>query len=644
MVLLKSKVNTLFSGIYKSLFNDLYLIRTMLLPEYLTLCKILQSQMRIIMPNPNALKKQYGQAIVYVLVFTTALLLSVLMLYNSGKLTSEKMQLQNAADATAYSVSLLEARDLNFTAYTNRAMIGNEIAIAQLVGLYSWFDMLGSTLEFFEYYVLKPLDALAAGTLGILSPVLIVLRAIKAAIKTGIGVVKKGIRITGKLATQAVAAINLAYSYAQQGMHTVVTGLLIPLVISHVIKDNASGAKLSDFGFFSLGAHLSSYFIGPASFVRHNSKNAKDDLSQFMRRQYAATLNGSRDEFSFNRDSDGDGLVDNEGGSSFALFSMPKVSVSVDLALLRGGASFDMGIDLLRRGGTDLRYKEQAGKEYYSWTGVDLIGMDFWFALHVFTEIYVPFHWETLLDLNISPHLDVPFGIGTGQIAASQGVMRAPGMNSEKLGGNVGDAEYGHAPGDLPVTYNFPSPIPDWGVPMNMQQADSLMYNKHKGLPAFNSVVPLDKMDELKSAHPSFQFVDDLGFMAPYFVIGLVKEKDKIKTSEDILKTKAGKRLNLDNDLQDDELGTIARSEVYFSRPTDSLAAHFNRLDDRTEYGSTYNPFWQARLVDTQISERVIALLFQQKQIWALSGVSFSLPLGIGDFDFNDVLRDLGLI
>lgn len=59
-------------------------------------------------------------------------------------MSCEKRQLQNAADATAYNISTLEARDLNFSAYTNRSMVANEVALAQMVSLMSQADMTGS--------------------------------------------------------------------------------------------------------------------------------------------------------------------------------------------------------------------------------------------------------------------------------------------------------------------------------------------------------------------------------------------------------------------------------------------------------------------------------------------------------------------
>lgn len=77
-----------------------------------------------------------------ILMATVALLLvSAAMLYfmvNSGQAVTEKMRVTNAADAGAYSAGVVEARALNHDAYLNRAMVANEIAIAQMVSVGSW--------------------------------------------------------------------------------------------------------------------------------------------------------------------------------------------------------------------------------------------------------------------------------------------------------------------------------------------------------------------------------------------------------------------------------------------------------------------------------------------------------------------------
>lgn len=59
---------------------------------------------------------------------------------NSGQMVVEKMRLTNAADAAAYSAGVVQARALNYDAYTNRAVIANEIAVAQVLTIVSWSD------------------------------------------------------------------------------------------------------------------------------------------------------------------------------------------------------------------------------------------------------------------------------------------------------------------------------------------------------------------------------------------------------------------------------------------------------------------------------------------------------------------------
>ena len=60
-------------------------------------------------------------------------------MFSMGEQSIEKMKLQNTADAAAYSAAVAEARDYNFSAYTNRSMVANQVAVAQFVGLTSWF-------------------------------------------------------------------------------------------------------------------------------------------------------------------------------------------------------------------------------------------------------------------------------------------------------------------------------------------------------------------------------------------------------------------------------------------------------------------------------------------------------------------------
>ena len=65
-------------------------------------------------------------------------LTSLFFLFNTGQLSSEKTKLVNTADAVAYSAGVMHARALNFDAYNNRALMANEVLVAQMVSLASW--------------------------------------------------------------------------------------------------------------------------------------------------------------------------------------------------------------------------------------------------------------------------------------------------------------------------------------------------------------------------------------------------------------------------------------------------------------------------------------------------------------------------
>ena len=60
--------------------------------------------------------RQSGQAMIFGLLFLAAVLMVLLSLFNKGQLIKNRVQLENAADATAYSQAKLSARSQNFTA------------------------------------------------------------------------------------------------------------------------------------------------------------------------------------------------------------------------------------------------------------------------------------------------------------------------------------------------------------------------------------------------------------------------------------------------------------------------------------------------------------------------------------------------
>lgn len=84
--------------------------------------------------------RQDGQALIYGIFMLLVGSAALFFMFNTGQLTSEKTKLVNTADMVAYSAGVMHARALNFDAYTNRAMMANEVMIAQLVSVSSWIQ------------------------------------------------------------------------------------------------------------------------------------------------------------------------------------------------------------------------------------------------------------------------------------------------------------------------------------------------------------------------------------------------------------------------------------------------------------------------------------------------------------------------
>jgi hypothetical protein len=95
--------------------------------------------MHRLFPKPRrAHRKQRGQALIYGLFMLVCGMVALFFVFNTGQLSLEKTKLVNTADAVAYSAGVLHARALNFDAYTNRALMANDVMIAQTVSLSSW--------------------------------------------------------------------------------------------------------------------------------------------------------------------------------------------------------------------------------------------------------------------------------------------------------------------------------------------------------------------------------------------------------------------------------------------------------------------------------------------------------------------------
>lgn len=190
--------------------------------------------------------QQSGQALVYGLFMLMAGMAALYFLFNVGQLTQEKTKLVNTSDAVAYSAGIMHARAMNYVAYTNRALVADEVAIAQSVSLASWGKYLvehghnamalGCNPE--NYYVSEPAlelmvryapicfilgSAAQEGTSselavqGALGGLVVVAEASKKILETSQRLVKSGLRSERQAVMQEVANAN----YANDGGVTV---------------------------------------------------------------------------------------------------------------------------------------------------------------------------------------------------------------------------------------------------------------------------------------------------------------------------------------------------------------------------------------------------------------------------------------
>lgn len=85
--------------------------------------------------------RQRGAVLPIAIFFFAVLCVGLFAVYNMAQVTSEKRQLVNAADAIAFSTANIAAEGLNYTAYTNRAMISNYQSVGQLTAMWSTVGM-----------------------------------------------------------------------------------------------------------------------------------------------------------------------------------------------------------------------------------------------------------------------------------------------------------------------------------------------------------------------------------------------------------------------------------------------------------------------------------------------------------------------
>jgi hypothetical protein len=171
---------------------------------------------------------QRGNATLLTLFVFAVAGLAVFGLFNVGQQTTGKVRLQTVSDAAAYSVGTVVARDLNFKAYTNRAMVANQIAIAQIVGLASWAQMFNRAATNISYV------ASALSWIPVAGQIIV---TIARAIERGSSIVNNAIDRAAPALITAEEVLITALAEAQRAFH-VVTVVMAKDALSTVVEQS----------------------------------------------------------------------------------------------------------------------------------------------------------------------------------------------------------------------------------------------------------------------------------------------------------------------------------------------------------------------------------------------------------------------
>jgi putative Flp pilus-assembly TadE/G-like protein len=642
---------------------------------------------------------QSGQAMVFVLIFTTIMIVSMATLYKAGKLTSDKMELQNAADAAAYSVSVIEARDLNFASYMNRAIVANEVAVGQMMGLASFAYHWRSFHDYLKLYS-TPLKTPPITPLGT------ALEGMANAFRTtGDRLINNnrfpGLPFFANHATTMVHYINWFYGGSQRLFHLASTAYALGAIDEMIEQNGPEDAELSEFGMLSLIGHLATYGALPGlpgeKFTRSYDPRRRSDFADFQADiagntdaggygRLAALIHESADPFTnargwvfdffkeMNKITPLPGFLYSErNGQGWFGPDIGGTLNFLDTLYVQTRIWLQIHIDLTRAGGSELRpiprttgprnRRNQVSGERFNWSSVDTtnlgLGVDGGAVARVRicdpTGVFGCSGWATILNVQlvavndrITASVGLPLGFGTltlidtpfptnvpfgaAFVQAGKDTSRHSGANTNFMTSNrtqIGTTNATTAPfrGPIPVgryqdypNYDGPSEWPDaayggaansllaWEFPLppgifyQAGMTNRRINNRYAGLPAYIDTANNNPIQ---------------GSGGPNLVLGVTLSeanfdlKNPAPGQPQANETEPEGRFKINERMANNEIHAIAKSEVYFKRPTD--LSYFRRGDGQTEYGSTFNPYWNARLVETSHADRDLALFMEQQ-------------------------------
>lgn len=619
----------------------------------------------------TAAPRQRGQAMVLMAMFLTALMLSFLVLFNISQINIDKVKVQNAADAVAYSSAVLEARHLNFVAYTNRAMIANEVAIGQTIGLVTWLQKWSGT-----FATLGNLSKQLAAIPIAGPPISAALQAFFGALSNAVGQFSNVMAKFANVYAKLVSGFNTFIGYSQTAFRVgtyesmlVISGSMqqasndigIPSAIRNLvtrgepglIQRNAPGARIGSVSQFVQFMNMLLFEkynknCKPADALKGSPTNDVLDENLACMKQMAAAVNDSRDLWSEDR-------------SNNKLVTPPIPPLVINIPILGKFGLNDFSFGLQQHGGSTLRFISGSGpsahRGHFNWSSMDTSALQLRLGIYLFGHL-----------IRIDPEL--PMGWGTMQmshkdrrdkrdykLATAPLPTVADGGTELLIAG--WNAAYGQTWDMIPATSFMAStgiaPPPLWGTGNPTLKEGS-----------YGDLAPFHTIDPDYASHTFSNFTVNLKMLAPPpFVVWVYMPEKETHTSDNLrnpANNPAGE-LALDNMAAGDSSNDAVRLPPPFSQKPgiQAIAAagvYYQRFDyshpdgdededgspDDPEEANAFSPYWSARLVAVDNAVLLAAMTSQEPSLaWAFSGVQQSSLAMAGDAEniAQDMVGDM---
>jgi len=235
--------------------------------------------------NSNTLRRfwplsanQRGQAMPLGIALVLVGFVGAFVLFNTGQVAVNKQRLSDAADSAAYSGMLWQARALNFQAYTNRAMIANDVTVGQAVSLTSWTTY----------------SVIATQNIADVTSVVPILNSITQTIARVMDGVNRVVVPVADVMVTALEVINEAIGFSQESMFASAY-LATPDIVDKVAKASDDNFETtSGYAVAGIVNNLGSWQGFTEKYDRNNNVDAM--------RERTDMISQSRDDFATDRD------------------------------------------------------------------------------------------------------------------------------------------------------------------------------------------------------------------------------------------------------------------------------------------------------------------------------------------------------